>query len=171
NNSSGTLDGQVSASLPGNAMVTAGTLELDSASAMASTATLSVASGATVNLTYGGTQNINALYVGGLQQAPGVYGASAYNPGGVFTGSGTVTVSSGPPVTISAAINGNNQIVVSWNSVAGGNYNVYTTPNLTPPVNWTIVNASPITATGTNTSYTLPGSIAGQPQLFLTIQQ
>ena len=173
---SGTLDGNVAGSLLGNVTVNGGTLQMDSTTTMPSTATLSLALGTSaVYLTYGGTQNINALFVGGIQQPPGVYGASPNNnPGGIFTGvsSGTLTIASGPPVTISSAtINASHQLVISWNSVAGGNYNVFTTTSLNAPESWTKVNSSPIPATGTTTSYTLPGSIVGQPHLFVTVMQ
>lgn len=170
--SAGLLDINSSGSVMGNVTVNAGTLEMDNNTAMASTATLTVAAAATVNLNYGANQNINALYVAGVQQAPGVYGANAYNPGNVFTGPGTVTVSSGPVVKINPpTINGNNQLVISWNSVAGANYNVYTTTNLAAPITWTLVNSSPITSQGTSTSFTLPGNISTLPQLFVTVQQ
>src|ERR1017187_9509413 len=90
------LDAQTAGSLgTGNVTVNAPsggglscTLQMDSGSEMASTATLNAAIGATVNLNYAGTQTINALYVGGVQQPPGVYGASANNPSGVFAGTG-----------------------------------------------------------------------------------
>lgn len=168
----GLLDINASGSVMGNVTVNAGSLEMDNNTAMASTATLTVAAAATVNLNYGANQNINALYVAGVQQAPGVYGANAYNPGGIFTGPGTVTVSSGPAVKINApTVNGNNQLVISWNSVAGANYNVYTTTNLAAPITWTLVNSSPISSQGTSTSFTLPGNISTLPQLFVTVQQ
>src|ERR1035438_6543456 len=85
------LDAQTAGSLGmGNVTVNAPsggglscTLQMDSGLEMASSATLNVALGATVNLTYGGTHTINALLVGGVQQVPGVYGASALNPSGV----------------------------------------------------------------------------------------
>ena len=76
---------------------------------------------------------------------------------GVFTGRGT--------------IDGNHQLAISWASVPGANYNVYSTTSLTPPILWTPVNSTPIFAAGTTTSYTLPGSIAGQPQLFVRVAQ
>ncbi len=168
--SAGTLDINATGSVLGNVTVNAGTFEMDNATALASTASLSVATGAVVNLTYSGNQNINALYVGGIQQPPGIYG-TANNPSGVFTAAngGTVTVGSGPPVTISAAINGANQLVITWNSLAGGNYNVYTTPSLNPPATWTKVNSSPIPATGSTTSYIVPGTVSGN--LFVTVMQ
>jgi hypothetical protein len=141
---------------------------------MASTATLSTATSTTVNLTYGGTQTITALYVGGVLQAAGVYGASANNPSGIFIGSGTLTVTTGgyPPITISSAVINNNQLMISWTSVSGTSYNVFTTPSLNAPATWTQVNSSPIVATGTTMSYTLPGNVVGgQPHIFVTVQQ
>jgi autotransporter-associated beta strand protein len=174
--SAGTLDVSATGSLAGNVTVTnAGTLELDNNTALASTATLKVAaSGATVNLIYAGTQTITALFIGGIQQAPGVYGAGAYNPGGLFTGSGTLTITTGggsSPITISAPTISANQLTICWTSVPGADYNVYTTTSLSPPITWTRVNSSPIPATGTSTCYTLPGSVVGQPQLFVNVQQ
>lgn len=171
---SGTLDVNATGSISTNVVtVNAGTLEMDNTAAMASAATLNVAAaGATVNLNYGGTQTINALYVGGVQQAPGIYGASpAYNPSSVFTGSGTITISSGPPVTIATSTISGDQLNICWNSVNGGNYNVFTTTSLNPPVTWTPVNANPIPATASTTCYTLPGSVSGQPQLYVTVMQ
>jgi len=175
--SNGTLDVTApTGSIAGNVSVlangsTVGMLELDNATSMASTATLSVASGAMANLTYSGTQTIGDLFVGGVQQPPGVYGFSANNPGSVFTGSGTLTVSGGPPITISQPTISGNQLTICWNSVAGANYNVYTTTSLNPTANWTLVNSSPITATGSTTCYTLPGTVSSQHQLFVTVMQ
>ena len=173
------LDAQTAGSLgTGNVTVNAPsggglscTLQMDSGLEMASTATLNVAIGATVNLTYGGTQTINALFVGGIQQAPGVFGASALNPSGVFTGTGTLTIVSGPPVRISSTTISANQLTVSWSSVAGGQYNVYTNNSVVSPLTWAIVNPSPIIAVGTTTSYTLPVSVTAQSPLFVKVQQ
>ena len=87
----------------GNTTVNAGTLTLgnapDPANANpandASTVTIA-ATGATLNLTYTGTDIVNALYVGTTQMAAGVYG-----PGHLvipqITGTGTLTVMTGPP--------------------------------------------------------------------------
>lgn len=172
-NSAGTLDINATGSVMGDVTVSGGSLEMDSASAMVSTATLNAAAGGThVKLTYTGTQTINALFIGGIQQVPGVYGASAYNPDSIFSGTGTLTVSTGggsSPVTISLAVVNNNQLVITWSSASGADYNVYTTPSLAPPVTWTLVNSSPIPATGASTSYTLPGTVSGN--LFVTVQQ
>ena len=161
-----------SGSLQNNTDVTVngGTLELDNKFALAMNANLTVASSATVNLAYIGAQFINMLTVAGAGQAPGVYGASANNPGGIFTGSGTLAVGIAP-ITISSATISNGQFTVSWSTVPGNNYNVYTATNLTPPVVWTLATPSPITATDTTTTFTLPGSVSSVPQLFVQIQE
>ncbi len=169
--SGGTLDISVTGFIAGDVTNAAGTLELDNNAALSLGATLGVNVGATVNLTYAGTAYIGNLFVAGIQQPPGVYG-SANNPSGVFTGSGTLTVGILPPVTFSSAAVQNNQLVISWSSVPGGSYNVYSTTNLTFPFpsGWTSVAVS-IPATGTKTTYTLPGTISDYAQLFLAIQQ
>jgi len=169
----GTLN--VTGSIPGNVTVNGGVLELGNPSALSSSATVSLGAGVPVQLNYSGTQNISALYINGFQAPAGVYGASpAYNPGGIFSGLGTFTVGNGPAsVTISSETIVNNQLVISWNSAAGENYNVYSTTNLSLPLSsWTLVNSSgPITAASGSTSYTLPGNVSSQPALFITVQQ
>jgi autotransporter-associated beta strand protein len=168
---SGTLDISLTGSIASSVTNNGGTLELDNSAALPLGAILSVSAGATVNLTYAGTAYITNLVVAGVQQAPGVYGAGANNPGGVFTGSGTLTIGILPPVTVSSASVQNSQLVISWTSVPGGIYNVYSTTDLSlPPSSWTVVAYS-IPSTGTNTSYTLPGDITDNPQLFVLIQQ
>jgi autotransporter-associated beta strand protein len=167
----GTLDVS-SGSILGGVTVTRGTLQLDNPSSLSLGTILTLVSGATVNLTYSGNQRITDLFVDGAEQAPGVYGTGANNPNGSFIGSGTLTVIGKSPTTVSAvSIDGNHQLAISWASVPGANYNVYSTTNLGQPILWTLVNSSPILATGTTTSYTLPGSIAGQPQLFVRVGQ
>lgn len=170
--SSATLDISAAGSILGNLTLSAGaSLEMDNANAMASSATLTLASAVPVNLNYAGALYLKALSIAGVQQGPGVYGASALEPSGAnLNGSGNIIIS-GPPITISSPTIANNQLTISWNSVSNGNYNVYTTTNLDSPVTWTLVNSGPIPATGTNTTYTLPGSISGQGQLFVTVQQ
>jgi fibronectin-binding autotransporter adhesin len=167
----GTLN--VTGSIVGNVTVNGGTLELGNTTSLAPTATVTLAGSAAVDLNFSGTQTIGALFINGFQVAPGIYGAPAYNPGGIFSGTGTINVTSGPPpVTISSTtINVNNQLVIGWNSATGENYNVYTTTNLAPPVTWTLVNSSPIPATGASTSYTLPGNVSNHPALFITVGQ
>jgi autotransporter-associated beta strand protein len=169
---SGTLDVNNTGMIAGDVTNNAGTLELDNASALSYGATLVVATpGATVNLNFPGTQYIAALYVGGAQQAPGIYGTSANNPSTVFTGSGTLNVGGTPPARITSATIANHQLTVSWASVPGTNYNIIVTTNLAPPTTWTLLNSSPIPSQGTSTTYTLPGNTSTNKQLFLEIEQ
>lgn len=97
--SSGTLDANVALSLPGNVTVDSGAiLELDDPAAMSPTAALTLPASpaaGTVNLGFGGTQNIGALYLGGVAQAGGTWGApgsGAANQSAIFTGSGILNV-------------------------------------------------------------------------------
>jgi hypothetical protein len=53
-----------------------------------------VAGGATLNLNYTGTDTVDELWINGVQKAPGVYGSS--DPSGQLTGTGTLTVQTGP---------------------------------------------------------------------------
>lgn len=54
--------------------------------------TFAVASDATVNLAYAGRMKVASLTVNGVRQPDGIYGAAATNPGGVFTGTGRLSV-------------------------------------------------------------------------------
>ena len=86
----------------GNTTVNAGVLTLSNAPDPlnantgndASTVTIA-ASGATLDLTYTGTDKVDKLFIGGVQQAAGVYGPSATSVPQI-TGTGTLTVLSGP---------------------------------------------------------------------------
>ena len=133
----GTLDGNVAGSIPGNVTVTStsGTaLKLDSTTAMASTATLTLpaspAAGA-VNLNLsGGTQTINALYFGSTPQATGTWGASgsgAANISSAFTGNGLLQVNcTAPAQTITpaapAVCAGSTGNTASVSTTAGASY-------------------------------------------------
>ena len=85
----------------GNLTVNAGIVRISNNSNTGndvSTVTLA-ASGATLDLTYGGTDTVDELYIGSTQQANGVYGSigsGAANEIAQITGTGTLTVSSGP---------------------------------------------------------------------------
>jgi autotransporter-associated beta strand protein len=96
---SGTLDGNVSGSIPGNVTVNGGTLELGSASAMSAGATLTLASSpgaGAVNLNFAGTQTISALNFGSTSMAQGTWGASgAAHNNAAFTGGGLLNITSG----------------------------------------------------------------------------
>lgn len=85
----------------GNTSVTGGTLILGNGTAntsLADAADVSVDSGCTLQLNYltGNSDTIDELWLGGVQQSPGVYGAGTYS-GVTITGTGTLTVQNGPP--------------------------------------------------------------------------
>ena len=96
----GTLEGAVAGSIPGNVNNPAGTLQLDNASAMASSASLTLASApsaSAVNLNFVGTQTVAALYFGTTQKAGGTWAASgATHNNAAFAGSGILNVTTGP---------------------------------------------------------------------------
>ncbi len=82
----------------GDTTVNAGTLRLGNGSNhsnLTDAADVIVATGATLHLDYTGTDTIYELSLGGLRKSPGVY--SSNNSNGFLTGSGTLTVTSGPP--------------------------------------------------------------------------
>jgi hypothetical protein len=61
--------------------------------------------------------------------------------------------------------------IVCWQSVPGGVYTVLTNASLTAPASSWVAAGSPITATTTNTCFTLPGGIAGKTNEFVVIKQ
>ncbi len=76
----------------------------------ASTVTISATPGATLDLAYTGTDEVDKLFIGGVQKAAGVWGSAtsgAPNIDPKLTGSGTLTVATGPVAgyTAWAAIN------------------------------------------------------------------
>ena len=99
--SAGTLEGGVSSSIPGNVNNTGGTLKLDNAAAMASSAALTLASApaaGAVNLNFSGTQTIAALNFGATSKAQGTWGATgsgAAHQNAAFTGPGLLNVTGG----------------------------------------------------------------------------
>ena len=63
-----------------------------------STVTIAAAAGAILDLAYTGTDEVNALFIGGVQKAAGVWGAigsGAPNTDAKITGTGTLTVATG----------------------------------------------------------------------------
>jgi autotransporter-associated beta strand protein len=93
-----TISGDVSYS--GDTTVSAGILSLAAANASNEASMVNIGASATLNLTFAGTDTVDKLFVGGIQKSPGVYEAIG-NPGsGIeiaqITGSGTLTVTSGP---------------------------------------------------------------------------
>ncbi len=90
----GTLTLEVASTYTGNTTVSGGTLSLGYAD-LAAASNVSIASGAVLNLTYGGTDTIHALYLNGVQQAPGTYNAG--DSLGYITGSGSLLVTAPIP--------------------------------------------------------------------------
>jgi hypothetical protein len=64
-----------------------------------STGPLAIDTGVTVNLGYTGDQRVASVSIGGVDQGLGTFGVGQLNPGGVFTGTGTVTASPAAPPT------------------------------------------------------------------------
>ena len=88
---------------PGNVSLTAGAVTLTlggggiSQNFIADTANLSIGfTTDVVNLNFTGVDTIGTLTVNGTAQSPGLYGSTANNPGGVFTGTGLVLVTAIP---------------------------------------------------------------------------
>src|ERR1051326_7850900 len=97
----GTLE--ISGSVVGNVTNNTATLILDSNSALASTASVTLSSAGSVNLNFAGVQPITALVIDGVGEAPnqtwGAIGSGAQNENPVFTGTGILFVSGAPVVT------------------------------------------------------------------------
>lgn len=77
-----------------------------------STISIAATAGAALDLAYTGTDEVNALYIGGVQKAAGVWGSATSGAANIdpkLTGSGTLTVATGPVVgyTAWAATNAN----------------------------------------------------------------
>jgi hypothetical protein len=87
--------------------------------------------------------------------------------------SGTVTITNPYiPFSITSSsldITGTN-FVVCWHSVPGIVYNVLTNTSVNTPQSWAVAGG-PITATNTNTCFTLPGGILGNTNVNVVIQQ
>jgi subtilase family serine protease len=114
------------------------------------------------------------------QQSPDLfYAANNYD---LCTGLGTMNGTnlinalafSSPPapflITSCSLDSTGTNLVVCWQSVPGGVYNVLTNTSLAPPQSWA-VTGGPISATGTNTCFTLPGGIVGNTNVFVLIQE
>ncbi len=84
----------------GNTTVNGGVLSLGATNSSNNASTVSIAaSGATLDLNFAGTDTVGALYIGGVQKAAGVWGSAssgAPNVDASLTGTGTLTVASGP---------------------------------------------------------------------------
>lgn len=84
----------------GNTTVNGGTLSLGADNSSNNASTISIAAtGATLDLTFGGTDTVNKLFIGGVQKTAGIWGSvasGAPNTDPALTGTGTLTVASGP---------------------------------------------------------------------------
>jgi autotransporter-associated beta strand protein len=100
NNLSGTPN-----SYSGNTTVTGGTLSIRTAT-LADASMVSISPGAVLDLDFTGTDTVNALFIGTKQMAAGVYGASGINTPEI-SGTGTLTVTSGPVESFSSWITRN----------------------------------------------------------------
>lgn len=78
----------------GDTTVSGGNLTLEQINDSNEGSTVSIASDAVLNLTFDGSDTVDKLFLNGVQQPVGVYGSG--NSGGRITGTGTLTVSSGP---------------------------------------------------------------------------
>ncbi|QUE51609.1 autotransporter-associated beta strand repeat-containing protein [Luteolibacter ambystomatis] len=84
----------------GGTTIHAGTLSLTSPSSLADSSTVGIdATGATLDLAFTGTETVGQLFIGGVQMASGTWGGTgsgAANIDSRFSGTGTLTVISGP---------------------------------------------------------------------------
>ncbi len=124
-----------------NVFVNSGTLSLGGNANLAAVTTLNISGGTTVNLGYSGTDNINALYINGILQPAGTWGApgsGAAHTSSLFTGTGILNAGTGAAaITLTCSTN----ITVTATSGAGAvvNYTSSASGGCTPPV----VNCTP----------------------------
>ncbi|WP_035615742.1 autotransporter-associated beta strand repeat-containing protein [Haloferula sp. BvORR071] len=90
---SGTVTLGLAPAYTGNTTVSSGTLSL-TASGLADSSTVNVATAGTLNLNFAGTDTVSALFINDVQQPAGVYNSG--HASGRFTGTGSLTVSTGP---------------------------------------------------------------------------
>ncbi|MCU0781603.1 MAG: autotransporter-associated beta strand repeat-containing protein, partial [Akkermansiaceae bacterium] len=79
----------------GDTLVNAGTLSLGQVNPANESSTFRIASGAVLNIAFTGTDVVDKLFIGGIQQPAGSY--TSAHPSAVFTGPGTLQVTSGTP--------------------------------------------------------------------------
>jgi autotransporter-associated beta strand protein len=94
----------------GDTKVEGGTLSISQAY-LANAADVYVSTGGIFDLNFAGTDTIDQLFLNGVAQAPGIWGSAASgaaNPSALFTGLGTLTVTTGAgPVGVAGDYNGN----------------------------------------------------------------
>ena len=143
----GTLHGKVAGSIPGNVTVNSGTLQLDNAAAMSSTATLTLDSTAAVvlNFAVGTPQTINALYFGSTPQATGLWGAptnvSATYTDSRFSGTGLLNITTGgatptPPSVTGIGLDPYGNISLTVTGAVGTVWSLRTNNNVAAPLPW-----------------------------------
>jgi len=88
----GTLTLEAPSSYTGPTTITAGILDCGNVDALGS-GDLNIATAAKINLNFSGNKSIASLTLGGTSKGPGVY--DKYDPSGLITGDGMLTVSSG----------------------------------------------------------------------------
>ena len=176
----GTLE--VSGKIAGNVTNTAGVLQLDNNTALASGAIVSLAASpaaGAVNLNYTGSQTVNALYFGGVQQAIGTWGgtgsgAANINPA-FAANTGVLNVTTGPAVAPPYSVSSTSvdptgtTMSMTWSSASGFTYHVVHGTAATPKSTWATVPGTTVTATGSSTSFTFPTSGYGPYQLFTVV--
>ena len=84
-------------SYSGNTTVSEGKLTLNQINTNNSASTVTIAANAVLNLVFSGNQTVDKLYLNGVQSAQGTYNSA--NSGGAITGTGSLLVTSSPPVT------------------------------------------------------------------------
>jgi autotransporter-associated beta strand protein len=92
----GTVLLSVAPAYNGNTTVSSGTLSL-AVSGLADSSDVNLGSAATLDLNFTGTDTVNGLFINGVPQPAGVY--TSAHASGRFTGSGTLTVTTGPTAT------------------------------------------------------------------------
>jgi autotransporter-associated beta strand protein len=155
---SGTLDANSAYSLPGSTTVSGGVLQIDNSLAVSATNGLTANSPGTVNLTYSGSMTNATLWINGTQQPNGVYGASANNPGGIFTGPGTLVIGAPPtpPTITTTTVSGTTLTLAGSGGSANASYRVLSSTNVAAALNsgsWTQFGSGSFDQTG-NFSFT-----------------
>ncbi len=137
----------------GNTTVSNGTLVLKVAS-LATNSTVTVAARAVLQLDFATTNVVAGFVTNGVSVPPGVYKAANAAP--FIAGSGSlkvVSVALPRPTIASVTLVGTN-LAVTVATVAGGNYVLQSTTNLTPIINWQ--NEATNSGTGGNLIFNVP---------------
>ena len=127
----------------GTTTVSAGTLEVVQA-VLATNAAVSIASGSVLQLDFATTNQVNALVLNGVSQAPGVYNSSTTPT--YITGTGSLLVQAGPsgPAKLISSLSGNS-LSLTWPAGQG----------------WRLVGQTNSLSTGLNPSSAAWGAVPG----------